>query len=113
MSKNNLNNESLIDRIVERAVGENIKKDLEGSLRGVYKVIKDYSYIHDGDILKTQNMIKEAFFQEDKPLLGEDDAIQVNMKPIIEQIPQDIRNELVEKVLGELAFKVGSGELNK
>lgn len=94
-----------IDTLVEKSVGVQLKKEMEISLRAIYTVIQKYSFLHDGDIQKTQNMIREAFFLTDKPILVEDE-VQADMKSIVDNVSDEIKERLYKMIQEELATKV-------
>ncbi|MED5094470.1 hypothetical protein [Bacillus safensis] len=108
-----MTNKIILDTLVEKSIGEKIKRELEISIRDMYRVVKKYSSIlHDGDVLRTQNMIKNAFFS-DKPLLNADDEIEVDMSVIINDIPLEKKEEVYLLIQEQLAVHVDVNKLMK
>lgn len=94
-----------IDTLVEKSIGTQLKNEMEISLRAIYGVVQKYSFLHDGDLQKTQNMISDAFFSKKTPILVNDE-IQVDMKEIVKNVPDEIKMKIYNMIQEELATKV-------
>lgn len=108
-----MNGENIqLNTLVEKSVGEQLKKEMEISLREIYRICKIYSgVLHDGNILKTQKMIKDAFFPTDKPIISKDDEIQVDMKVIIEGVPDEKKRKIYQLIQEKIATQIDVSEL--
>ncbi|MEH2980255.1 hypothetical protein [Bacillus amyloliquefaciens] len=93
-----------INMLVESTIGENLKKEMEIGIRGIYNVIQKYSgVLHEGDILKTQTMVRDAFFHSDKPIITNDDDIQVDMKVVVDSVSEDTKQKLYDLIQKQIA----------
>ncbi|CAI6330677.1 hypothetical protein [Bacillus subtilis] len=92
-----------INTLVEATIGENLKKEMEIGIRGIYSVIQKYSAVlHEGDILKTQKMVRDAFFHPDKPIIS-DDNVQMDMKVVVDSVSEDTKQKLYELIQKQIA----------
>lgn len=102
-----------IDVLVEKSLGNQLKNEMEISIRAIHSVVKKYSFLHEGDLQRTQNMISEAFFLNDKLMVNDLDEIEVNMKAIVDNIPNEIKEKIYKLIQEELASKINIESLTE
>lgn len=108
------------DQLVEKAVGESVRKDMEMVSRTFDSVVKKYSFLFDGDSIEAQKMLINACFPLNKAVLeipknGSDDEEKVyfDMNVLLKSIPQSMKDELYKRILEQFVSKIEIDDLQK
>lgn len=110
-----------LDQLIEKALGENIRKDMYMVSRAFNTVITKYSFLFDGDLYKSQTMLINSCFPLSQPIIDknevgnedEDETIHFDMKELLSHIPLSVKEDIYQRLLTQLATKVEVDDLRK
>lgn len=107
-----------LDEIIEKAVGQVIKKDMEMVSRAFYTVITKYSFLFDGDNIETQKMLINTCFSLQQPVIEmpknnseEEERIYFDMSVLLKSIPQSVKEDLYKRILDQFINKIEIADL--
>lgn len=105
-------NPKVLNDVMAKAVGVKIEEEMKMVSRALYTIAKKYSFLFDGDVVKTQKMLIDACFVTDGPILdqgtseGDEETIHFDMAAITDSIPEHMKEEIYTKIMDTFVTKL-------
>lgn len=100
-----------LDNLFIKVVSPPLQKEMEMVVRAFNSVSVKFSYLHNGDVLATQNMLMAAFFTDKKLIMEQNEKFHFDETALLTLVSTETKQEIYERVMKEFVNKMDISSL--